>query len=259
MAKSVRKIIAICFFSLFLFSNTTAVYAQQGVMGSATSALIQDESAEDGHIVSLKENGYKISDSAYDSNVYGVVSESPALFMQDVDTPSAKPVVRSGIAQVLVSTANGDIVANDFITTSDIPGVGQKADRNGVVLGTALEPYSNPDTAQIEKILVDINPHFNTGSVNARGGIVEIIRNAANPTIFTQLTSLRYVLAALIVVISFVVGFIYFGRVAKSGVEALGRNPLAGRMIQFGIAVNLFLMIIIMLVGLAIAYLILVL
>ena len=40
-----------------------------------------------------------------------------------------------------------------------------------------------------------------------------------------------------------VVEFIYFGKVVESGVEALGRNPLSGRLIQSGVLMNLGFMI----------------
>jgi F0F1-type ATP synthase membrane subunit c/vacuolar-type H+-ATPase subunit K len=58
---------------------------------------------------------------------------------------------------------------------------------------------------------------------------------------------------------SVVTGFIYFGKVARSGVEALGRNPLAARLIQFGIFINLLLTFGIMLLGGVIAYVIIIL
>lgn len=37
-----------------------------------------------------------------------------------------------------VTTINGDIASGDFITTSDIPGVGMKATEPGRVIGKAL-------------------------------------------------------------------------------------------------------------------------
>ena len=58
---------------------------------------------------------------------------------------------------------------------------------------------------------------------------------------------------------SFVMGFVYFGRVARSGIEAIGRNPLASRIIQFNVILHILISIVIVLVGLAIAYLILIL
>jgi F0F1-type ATP synthase membrane subunit c/vacuolar-type H+-ATPase subunit K len=73
------------------------------------------------------------------------------------------------------------------------------------------------------------------------------------------LASLRYLLAFLIAIIAFVLGFIYFGRVVRVGIEAIGRNPLARRMIQITMLFNILITIVIVLAGLLIAYLILVL
>ena len=60
------------------------------------------------------------------------------------------------------------------------------------------------------------------------------------------------------VVASFVFGILHFGKMAKSGVEALGRNPLAAKTIQFGILLNVLIAIVIMALGLGIAYLVLI-
>ena len=51
-----------------------------------------------------------------------------------------KPVIvgLSGRVPVKVSTKNGDIRPGDYITTSDIPGVGMRATRAGHVIGKAL-------------------------------------------------------------------------------------------------------------------------
>jgi F0F1-type ATP synthase membrane subunit c/vacuolar-type H+-ATPase subunit K len=74
----------------------------------------------------------------------------------------------------------------------------------------------------------------------------------------SPLAALRYVIAGILVVGSFIFGILHFGRIAKSGVEALGRNPLAAKTIQFGIIMNVMIAIVIMLVGLGIAYIVLV-
>jgi len=52
-------------------------------------------------------------------------------------------------------------------------------------------------------------------------------------------------------------GFVAFGRVAGRGVEALGRNPLAARVIQLGIFLNVFITVAIIAAGILVAILIL--
>ena len=234
-------------------------YAQEKSSGVAISIPIADKNAKDGNIISSSTKGYILINAPYDTSIYGVITEDPSIFIENVNLPDTKAVITSGKAYVTVSTTNGEIEVNDFITTSEIKGVGQKAKINGFVLGTALQGYSEPNKDKIGKILVSVNPHYNGSFIGARGDLIQILRDARGIYSLSPLSSFRYLLAALVAIISFVLGFIYFGRVAKSGVEAMGRNPLAGRQIGLGMVFNLLLTIIIVAVGLGIAYLILIL
>jgi len=236
----------------------TSIYAQTSV-GTSLSIPITDKNVKDGNIIVSTPKGYGLTNLAYDSNMYGVYTESPGVFLQNTDDPNAKPVLQLGKAYVLVSSINGNIKKNDFITTSTIAGVGQKSTRNGMILGTALEDYNNSNQKTTGKILVAVNPHFNASFADTKTNVLEVLRNASDPTTLTQATSLRYVVAAGIALIAFGIGFIYFGRVTASGVEALGRNPLASRMIQLSLVVNLILMIVIIIAGLGLGYMILIL
>jgi hypothetical protein len=237
----------------------TLSHAQNKSVSTAVSVVIVDKNVADGNIITSTPKGYALATTTYDSNMYGVYTESPAIFLQNTDESQAKPVTTSGKAYVLVSSTNGNIKKNDSITTSAIPGVGQKATLNGMVLGTALQDYSNSDPKVSGKILTSINPHFGSFTTGAKTNVLDALKNASDPRMLTQLTSLRYVVAAGIVLISFGIGFIYFGRVANTGVEALGRNPLASRMIQLNLIFNLIVMIVIVVVGLGIGWMILVL
>lgn len=232
-------------------------YAKAG--GTAVSIPITDNNAKDGSIIISTPNGFALSSTEYNTNMYGVLTDTPAIYLENQSDATLKSIATSGKVSVLVSSINGNIKKNDFITTSTIAGVGQKATRNGMILGTALEDYSNSNQKVAGKILVTVNPHFNASFADTQTNILEVLRNASNPTTLTQLTSLRYVVAAGVVLASFAIGFIYFGRVTSSGVEALGRNPLASRTIQLSLVLNLALMIVIILVGLGIGYMILIL
>lgn len=245
-------------FPFFLLIFTHSVFAQAGI---AISIPING-GAQDGDIISSKNGGYSPSNTAYDPLVFGVVIQNPPVAFQSSESNS-KPVITTGKASVRVTTANGPIKEKDLVTTSAIPGVGQKATQAGFVIGTALEAYTNKDPKQIGTILVYFNPQYNSaeipGASVVRTNLLQTIKNAANASSVSPLASLRYILAAIVTILSFVLGFVYFGRVAMTGVEALGRNPLAGRLIQLGIVFNIILTVGIMALGLGIAYLILVL
>ena len=246
-------------FSIFALLSPASIYAQETSAGTALSIPLNDPKIKDGNIIVSNPKGYGLTNLEYDSNMYGVYTEAPGVFLQNTADPLAKPVLPSGKAYVLVASINGNIKKNDFITSSTIAGVGQKATRNGMVLGTALANYSNSDQKATGKIPVNVNPHFNASFEDTKTNVLEVLRNASDPTTLTQLTSLRYVVAAGIVLVAFGIGFVYFGRITASGVEALGRNPLASRTIQLSIVANLILMIVIIVAGLGIGYLILIL
>ncbi len=256
-----KKIITVVLisFCLFLVASNHRLHAQTDVSGGiALPIVINDTNVKDGDIITATSEGYKLSNYAYDPSVIGVVSDNPAVSLEDL-TGKSRPVIKAGRALVRVSTINGPIKKNDYITASLIPGVGQKSDVNGFVIGIALENYENTNSNAISKIYVSVDPHYNASFIAVRTNLIQNLKSVTGTPLLSPLTTLRYILAALITIISFVLGFIYFGRIARTGVEALGRNPLAARMIQFGIILNVLLTAGIVLVGIGISYLILIL
>ncbi|MDP3770530.1 MAG: hypothetical protein Q8R40_06370 [bacterium] len=238
-------------------SSVTHVVQQSGVFapaesvpvsseiseGIGTQVSLADADAEEGDIISFTDGKYRLSGEALDDHMFGVVSGTSAVAMGDIQSERGANVVFAGKSFVRVSTINGDIKAGDFISSSIIPGIGAKVDGYGEVLGIALADYHEADQEKIGKIPVVINIGVNT----------PLTRFAARP-----IEALRYLMAFLIGSSSIIAGFIYFGKVARSGVEALGRNPLAARLIQFGIFLNLLLTFGIMVVGGVIAYVIII-
>ena len=146
-----------------------------------------------------------------------------------------------------------------MVTSSEKPGVAGSATENGFVLGTALESYDSSDPNATGKVLVSISIHPEVGLSPTRSNILQVIRLGATGLVLEPLDAFRYLIAGFVTVASFIMGFIYFGRGARSGVEAIGRNPLASRVIQFNMILHLLMAFVIILIGLAIAYMVLVL
>lgn len=205
---------------------------------------VEDKDIEDGDIVSFVDGNYRLSDKSYDPFVFGIASVDPAFALGSPDFSNGVPVVSLGRSFIRLSTINGPISRGDPITTSPIPGIGAKADGFGHIVGVALEDYREPDPEKIGKVPVAID-----------------IRVASPLTALrtSPLEALRYILAFIIALGSVVVGFTYFGKVAKSGVEAVGRNPLAARLIELSVFLNLFLTLGIIAIGAIIAYAIIIL
>lgn len=248
-------------FAILIGSSAKTIGAQPSSSGLAISLPIKSEGVEDGHIICGKEEGFVLCNLPYDTQMYGVISDNPAVALEAPGTEGdiTRLVLQDGTAQVKVSGIGGSIQEGDFVTTSDVPGVGQLAERNGYVLGAALESFEPENEEDTALILIALNMHPATGLSGARSDLLQAIRQGAAAPLFEPLSALRYILAAAMILIAFSLGFIYFGRVAKTGIEAMGRNPMASRMIQMAVLFNIVITIVIVLIGLAIAYLILIL
>jgi len=247
----------ICLTLFFIFKSVS--FAQITSSGIAVSAPVVDSEAQDGDIICTYPQGNARCNLDYDTSIFGVISDNPAASIEDRDLTSPRLIVSSGIVTVRVSAVNGNIAEGDFVTTSLNPGVGQKAIRNGYVLGMAIESYQPQDPGAVGRIQVMINIHPASGISGPRGNLLQFIRQGLAVPVFEPVESLRYILAALMVIISFTLGMIYFGRSSRAGIEAIGRNPLAKRVIQLTVFMNILLTVVIILVGLSISYLILIL
>lgn len=255
------------FLPFFFFSFSNILYAQSkdsssSVEGAATLGVAKLVSTtiktiKDGSVVSSSQNGAIPSNVPYDSQVIGVVSQDAAIQISTSDTTTTVPVISDGTVYVLVSSKNGPIAKGDLLTTSTIPGVAIKADKSGYVLGTALENYTNPNPSQIDKIAVDLNLHYFNSKPSFTGSLTDIFKFALLPTKDSPSPIYKYIVAAAVVLASFVLAFMTFGRTAAKGVEALGRNPSASRIIHLGIIFNVTIVVIIVFAGLTVAFLIL--
>lgn len=245
-----------------LFLSQSPVSAQDKVSsGIAISLPIIGNNIRDGDIVSSTPQGYVLTNVPYDPSIYGVIVLNPIVSFEAKSGGNLYPVIAIGKVYVRVSGANGAIKKDDFITSSKIPGVGERADSQGFVIGTALEGFTGTRAEQTGLILVSLKPGYNTAVSGAGRGInlLSNIKSAVSSPFLSPLTSLRYLLAVTLTAICFVLGFLYFGRFGKSGIDALGRNPYAARTISLGMAINVMLTIVIIGAGLFLAYLVLVL
>lgn len=255
--KILKLVLATAFtISLLLSPNVYAQEADTSSLGIAHYFKVEDEQVEDGSIISFTPKGYFLTIKEYDPTITGVVTNTPALELNLEETEEKTyPVVSSGNVEVRVSAEGGEIKKGDLITSSTNPGVGIKATKSGFVLGVAQEDFSLKETG---KIAVSLNIHFfySTQDSPIKKSLKDILSLSALAAIESPSAVFKYLVAAVVVVTSFAVGFFTFARVAKNGVEALGRNPLAGKIIQLGIFFNVLITISIVLSGLVVAYLI---
>ncbi len=249
----------ICLILFVALAFPAAAFAQDIGNGMAIGVTIGDKNVKNGDIITSTNNGYRLATKAYDPYLFGIASLTPALYLADEANPNDIPVITLGKVRVRVSNKNGEIKKGDFITSSETPGVGQKALENGSIIGMAEEGYTEKDPKKIGLVYVTLNPHFAQISSSISRNLFRAAELGATAAFQTPLGAFRYVISGIIVLLSFYFGFRFFGRVSGSGVEAMGRNPLAGKLIMLSVVINTAITIFVMLFGVAIAYFILVL
>ncbi len=217
---------------------------------------ISDEDINDGDIICLSDNSLRKCNRAYDPSMTGVISLNPVIAVEDSEIEDGYAVISSGIANVRITASNGEIEEGDYITTSETPGVAQLATNDGYILGIALDPFSGEEVGTIQ---IAINIHPAVGITSARSNLINQLRQGFATPLLEPISYLRYLFAAAMVIISVGLGMTYFGKATRTGLEAIGRNPMAKRLIQANLILSVGLTLVIILVGLGIAYLILIL
>lgn len=255
----------IVFLAATLFLPTTnypllTTYAQSQGIEVTSVYEVADTEATEGDILIVNEKGLVRANIGFDNKMFGVVQDNPLLVYRS--ETKGKPIVRSGIAQVNVTTLNGPIKYGDYITSSAIPGKGQKALESGYVIGIALASFTGEGTPQVDgprgkvasgKIPVAIrieyteltNPRF-AGRLFGFIGTA-FLENVSDPKQIGLL--IRYIAAGLIVLLSFTFGFLTFSRSIAKSIEALGRNPLAKSTIQLSMIINIGLLVLTGIIG----------
>lgn len=227
--------------------------------GIATYVQINDSSVKEGDLIKLTPSGYKKTTNPYEASIFGVVTDRPSISFENKSLPNGKPVISSGKVYVNVTAHNGPIKKGDVLTTSSTAGYAQKASENGYVIGTAAEDFTASKNSDTGKILVVLNITYNSSIAPKTNNIFRLFTLAADAPYLSPLNTLRYVFAGIMVILSFIIAVYFFGRVSTKGVEAIGRNPLASKMIMLSVIVNLFLAGIVIALGVGVAYIILVL
>jgi hypothetical protein len=244
----------------FLSLFPQKVFAEGYNIGIANYAEIKTGTVKTGDIISTQANGeFALTTTSYDPLMVGVILLDPAVSIDMVQNDRGFPYVSTGTTLVNVTTQNGEIKSGDPITSSEVAGVGMKATQAGYIIGTAQENYAETDNKKVGSIFVTLNtryayPQATSGTASRFLDIFNLTAAASyqQPSLF-----IKYTIAALVVIVSFVIGFFSFGRIASNGITALGRNPLAARIIQLGIVFNVLITLAIVFSGLFLAYLIL--
>ena len=259
--RDIKPTISIVGFSLLIsLTVTMPVFAQKSSFTVATSFEIAGSDIRRGMIVTNDGNMITISTKEYDPNMFGVITEKPAISLgqKEVDEQTY-PVATSGKVPVIVTNANGIITEGDYVTSSDERGIAMKVTEPGRVLGIALEDMS-ADSQGHDLIMVSLNyENVSATSLSNLGGggsqyNINMNGKDDKEEAISFLKYVKYISAGLIAVISFTGSIIYYIQISKKEIEALGRNPLASKIIHRNMLFHALVMAIMCIGGLAMSY-----
>jgi len=208
------------------------VFAQSG---ESVAVNLEIADAAPGDIISLSKEGPIRAKNPYDATIFGVVVEAPIL-STGIKSEKTRAVITSGSAEVKVKLgASGAIKEGDFITSSSEAGVGQKAEKDGYILGKALASYEDSSKAGLVKVQLGVAYFPGLGK-------------KIDPAVL-----IRYGAAALFAVIAFVAATFAFIRFITTGITALGRNPFAKSTIIGGMLFSGLIVVVLAAAGVLIA------
>ncbi len=259
--------------SILVFILPSAAYAQSSETMIARTQLISGGVAEPGDLVSFDRSTqtFRLAQEVNDSNLFGVVVTNPTIVFRT--STESVPIISSGEVYVQVTTANGPISAGDYITSSSIPGKGQKADpAASFVLGIALDSFPTVpivtstavSTSTMDEGSIRVLLTVGSKALDARGSPIAGSGGGDSASGVNVLgvsvplaTLIKYILAAIVVIGSIRIAFRSFGSNMKDSIISVGRNPLAKTSIQSMVMLNTVLIILVTATGLFIGLIIL--
>lgn len=231
--------------SLFVtFSIASSLVAPMVLADNIVRSFNEQGSLKPGWVVALSGNSatsVAAAPASDPSRVYGVVVNSDLAPISINHTGQHVYVATSGQYPVLVTTTNGPVAKGDYISISDIDGIGAKADSSvEVVLGQATSGFDGQkgvitqvDGQAVGQVNVNLNPGRNPllKTVSIPGPL----RKVGNAIAGREVSPARIYSALAIFGIGAIItsGLLFVG--VRSGITAIGRNPLSRHSILIGL------------------------
>lgn len=269
-----RGILLVVGIVLFVIVTVQVVSAQEVTQGYET-----DQQLQNGMIVQLKPgDGSKVEELTANNigQMLGVVvplDDSP-VDLSTVGNSQQVYVATYGDQQVLVSDQNGSIKSGDPVSISSVAGVGMKAQSSqNLIIGKALESFDGKTDSEgtmtvrtatgsklvnFGRIIVNVsvapNPLF-SGTINPQ--VPKFLARAAQLITMRPVSTFRIYASLTVIVLSVLIagGILYAG--VRSGMVAVGRNPLAKKSIFRNLIQVTLMALIVFAIGLFAVYLLL--
>jgi hypothetical protein len=204
-----------------------------------------------------------------------VVSANDATLVLTPQAASAQQVLvsASGHYSLLVSNQNGPVKNGDYVTVSALPGIVMKAGSDQAeAIGRAGGSFNGNDSlgtmslkgtdgravaVAIGQIPVDVQLSANPLFQKNTNGLSGFVTKAANSLAGRPISPNRAYLSTAVVLAALLITGIMFYTGTRSGIIAIGRNPLAQRAINRGLLQTVMVGLGIFVAGIIAAYLIL--
>lgn len=192
-----------------------------------------------GNIVALDQsqpNSVVLAPSNDPGRIYGVAIAPDQAPITVAENNSQIFVATSGSYPVIASNEKGNIKTGDYISMSSHDGIAAKADsKTPFILGRALDDFkTNSDGVTTGQANVQISPGANPFLKNDLG-VPHFLRNLTETIAGKPLSALRiYVsLGMFVIAVASAAGLMAIG--VKSGMIAIGRNPLSRHSVMQGL------------------------
>lgn len=183
-------------------------------------------------------------------------------------------VATAGTYEVLVSNLNGTIKAGDYVATSPIDGIGQKAgDKEPVIIGRALADFDDKslkigsttvkDSAgqmkevSIGRVKTDIGVAANPLLKAEEPSVPELLRKASEAIAGKQVNAARIYMALFVFIVCTIIALILMYGGVRSAIISIGRNPLGKKAIMRGMLQVIITGMIVFISGIFAVYLLL--
>ena len=231
-----------------LMGGASFVYLLLPVAAHATGALSQgltttDSSLTVGALVSFHTGSKNVVEKSTVSSVsslVGITANKPLVALGD-DTKQVQVVI-GGQTPAIVSDINGPIKIGDKITASPLQGVGMKAATSTEIVGTAEGNLADSHTTlqtvtdksgkqtqvHVGVIEVQVNVSYYVVDSSKLNGIVPtFLVNVGSSVAGKDVSPVRVLIGFTRLLVGFIIAGILLQAGVRSGIIAIGRNPLA--------------------------------
>jgi len=261
---------------LALFAVAALLLISHQVKADTVSqAFNSGDNLVEGSVVSLNSNSAKniqLANTSNSDSLLGVVVVPQNALVNLNSNIGNTQVVTNGQAKVMVSDINGVVKNGDLLTASPISGIAMKATLQGRTVGTSIEDFDKSAQKRTETVkdkagkentvsiaLINANvvvsnysPQNNFDANSVVNGIKSFAFSASGKPIST----VRAVVALLVLLVAVVVSIIILYTTVLSSIRSIGRNPLSKHAILQSLVQVIAAIVVIMASGFLISYLI---